>query len=246
MHLPFLHARRCASRRAHEAARTTAVSGRDVEDRGIPEEFRVARASLLLGFVLISASGCLVTNTPTYPDPDETAPFLTALTPDLRLPIVLDGMKTAEVPIRATVVSEDAGHPVLTRLFVDYGTTSPSGKPFSTVEVGPTLDAAHITDSAREIDLSWTPGLSLTFGCHNIALVASHDFDDKISGCPVDKSKSSILIWTVLRCDNTSMDPACDSIPLNGHPNQDCRPIEMLDACKESNPLDAGTDGAGH
>lgn len=175
----------------------------------------MARASLCFLIAMILPA-CLVTSTPSSEERKRTPPFLLAETaiPDPRLFKIIDLTTTPFVDFQAGVVSEDADAKVLGHLVLDYGFKVEGGyaTPFF-LEIGrpATVEPATLDDPPRTLAVRWSFGsYKPTPGCHNVALFATHEFDD-VTGCAADPSDFDYVLWTILVCDSsqgTCCDPA--------------------------------------
>lgn len=172
------------------------------------EKRRVARSSLLAACAMLacslvaaSGSGCLVTPTPEFREPDQTPPYLVAADakPDLRQPIVVtDLAEQPSLSFSASVVSEDKG-PVFTELLIDYGFDNLAGQKARHVIRGKTVPAASFQDAPRPVLVNWYPSINpVGGGCHTVTLMVSHGFDDDGSGCPQRLCDASYLVWQVM------------------------------------------------
>lgn len=163
----------------------------------------------------MTLSSCLVTSTPSFEERKRTAPFLLSETadPDLREIMVIDVTEPVVVDFSVGVVSEDADTKVHGQLVLDYGVgvqgydtpyVSDIGRPVTLDEPG-TLDDPPRTLSARwSLNKSNHPPL----GCHNVALFASHEFDDA-TGCSVDPVDFDYVLWTIILCDSAQEGTCC-------------------------------------
>ncbi len=156
----------------------------------------------VLPWILMPASACLVTSSPTFDDPVRTKPFLDyeTATPDPRQILKISDSQVRET-FSAQVRSEDVDAKVKVRAFVDYGACNLAGQPFDSVQFGIDLDAGTFDDTERKA-VADVILEGLEEGCHRITLIASHAFDDA-SGCPVDPDDFTQITWNVFVCGNT-------------------------------------------
>lgn len=165
----------------------------------------------------MATSACLVTSTPEFDPPQQTAPFLIAAsaTPDPRKVIVIDSSKSQKVDFSVEVRSEDSGQPVLFQLYVDYGyppeTDDPDELLFrQVITTLPQLDPSTISNAKRRpILATWHVNDPLRAGCHNVTLIASHAFFPK-TACPRCRRDSSQITWQVFQCNSAKGD---DCVP---------------------------------
>lgn len=175
----------------------------------------MARASLCFLIAMILPA-CLVTSTPSSEERKRTPPFLLAETaiPDPRLFKIINLTETSEVDFSAGVVSEDADATVFGQLVLDYGfkVEGGEGTPYR-IGIGLPVSAepATLDDPPRTLSKRWAlHSYPTTLGCHNVALLATHEFDNA-TGCATDPSDFDYLLWTVIVCDSTQgtcCDPA--------------------------------------
>jgi hypothetical protein len=189
------------SRREHASTRAGAISS---------EKRTVARSSLLsacamlaCSLVAASGSGCLVTPTPEFREPDQTPPYLVAADakPDLRQPVIVtDLSQTPALTFSASVVSQDRG-PIFTELLIDYGFDNAAGQKARYVISAPKVPAGSLDDAPRPVSATWYPvpgGYPVGGGCHTVTLMVSHGFDENGSGCPQRLCDASYLVWQVM------------------------------------------------
>lgn len=172
----------------------------------------------------MSTSACLVTATPQFEAPKETAPQLVVSTadPDTRFVVVVDDFELGVFPktFSADVVSEDGlakdgtmNRPVHFRLYIDYGSDDYTDPFLTFIDREPPLDPGHIDDTTkRRASESWYPRAppQVGNGCHTVTMMASHEFDDH-TACPKDPTDFSMITWQVLRCDSTLKPPNPDN-----------------------------------
>jgi len=177
----------------------------------------LARSSLCLLALAVATPACLVTSTPSFEPPERTAPFLVPATavPDPRLVRIVDSTDLAQkqsVDFSAYVISEDRDDVVSFQLYIDYGfPENPGGQPFrASFSNIAELPPSTITDTSRSVKARWFPNsMDPGLGCHNVTLIASHEFDS-LTGCPRCQSDSSQITWQVYRCDSVNGFP-CNS-----------------------------------
>jgi hypothetical protein len=214
----------CASRGpgpAHASA-TTALSGRFAWIRAFSAMARLARRSLLPLLVTMNTPACLVTSTPEFEDPPQTAPLLLAVNaaPDLREIVIVD---QPAIEFRASVVSEDADVSVKVFLLIDYGVQSLiDERPYLDAEVRiKEVPPGKLADGPRDVVAKLFPDLIFwgvpAAGCHTVTMMVSHSFDPD-RGCPVNLDDSSQITWQVIRCDESPCEPDFTDFD----PRQDC------------------------
>lgn len=186
-------------------------------------------------------ASCLVTSSPDFEDPEQTAPELIASTakPDLPEILVIEP-GTRRVTFSAEVRSEqDLGQPIFVRLYVDYGVESARGQPFLDAFSGVKLLPSSSTGPARRatVDAFIPEGFS---GCHTYTLIVSHAFDE-LTECPERLDDSSQLTWHALICDPTGPCP-----PPLGDPRLECPVVEGLcpSVADDPTPGEGGGGGA--
>ncbi len=169
----------------------------------------VLQALVLVPTVMFTA--CLVTPTPDFQSPAQTAPFLVADSAVPKLPgiLVLDA-SVRQYDFQALVRSEDAGKSVEVRLLVDYGKTfglCPCQDSVPGIRIAPsTLD----DPSPRTAKATWYAGKA-SAGCHTFTLMVSHDFNEH--DCPTDSNDASSLTWFAYLCEaNQSCHPNLDDM----------------------------------
>ena len=92
------------------------------------------------------------------------------------------------------------------KLYIDYGyAKNPDDRlPYwGPTALGlPALDPSTSTDAGpAAVEARWVPkNYSSGAGCHNVTLMASHDFDE-FTGCPICMNDSSQITWQVFLCD---------------------------------------------
>jgi hypothetical protein len=171
----------------------------------------VARLSLYgMVSMLFGVPTCLVTNTTEFPQPVPSAPFVNpnnalatvgvkAGVPPTNMvfidpgpdPVTPASFKT--LTLAATVQSEDNGRTLFARAIGDYkvGDTVVGG--------GVTLEPSTF-DDVRTITATLTPKQlrDLGLGCHQVALVVTHEFDSVILSQPRLPSDTTFVVWWVL------------------------------------------------
>jgi hypothetical protein len=206
---------------AGHASSATALSERCAWIRGFSAIAWLARRSLLLVLVPMITPACLVTSTPEFEDPPQTAPLLLGAnaSPDLREIVMVD---QPAIEFRASVVSEDADVSVKVRLLIDYGVQSLiNERPYLDAEVSiKEVPPGKLADGPRDVvaklfpdQILWVPKT----GCHTVTMMVTHSFDQDL-GCPVDLDDSSQLTWQVIRCDESPCEPDFTDFD----PRQDC------------------------
>lgn len=160
-------------------------------------------------------SGCLVTSSPSFEEPERTPPFLMEATaaPDPRQVLVVDMAEPGPVEFSVGLRSEDNRLDVQGRLVLDYGFKPPGGPPGATYRqpLGDPvpIDASSLDDTSRTITARWFTGSNkTTLGCHNVTLFATHEIDFE-TGCPADPADFDHVSWTVIVCDSVQA-PCCD------------------------------------
>jgi hypothetical protein len=174
----------------------------------------------VLPWILMPASACLVTSSPTFDDPVQTKPFLEVETasPDPREIFRINLGENETVPFSAVVRSEDVDENVRVKMLVDYGECGANGSPFKQAFGGAQVTAATFDETNRRAVYDViTDNLGLEVGCHRLTMMVSHEFDDQFE-CPVDPQDFTQITWTVLVCDSEDQDCAFD--PLT------CPPVE--------------------
>ena len=135
----------------------------------------LARGSLSLLLMTPMAPGCLVSDPPLQEAPERTAPMLDLvraqpLVTEVIVRDISDNLATNDriefsVPLR----SEDAGEVVWYNLYSDY-----TFKGAKSLGVQNTMAPSTFDDTSRSITFGWTPDDSLSDGCHQLTLLASH------------------------------------------------------------------------
>lgn len=153
---------------------------------------------------------CLVTSSPSYEEPKQTRPFLLAeaSSPDVRQIKVVDLDGPFPLEFSASVVSEDAGESVTSRLVLDYGIASDQHPYLLPLGDPDAIEAATLDDGPRTLSAKWVRSSNTDTGCHYATMFATHslDFD---TGCPEKPDDFSFLTWTVVVCKSTDA-PCCD------------------------------------
>jgi len=176
----------------------------------------------------MTTASCLITSTPDFEPPAQTPPFLVAdnANPDPRQ-IVLVQPDTDDVTFSAFVRSEDASSSIYVRLFIDYGTQSPDGKPYRIAFNGKSVKASHMDDRTRVASASWNRGYPLE-GCHRFTLIVSHGVDD--DDCPFDLADSDSITWNAQIC------VAGHDCPGTIDPSVDCALPDNPASCPQISP----------
>lgn len=218
---------------------------------------RASACASLTGILLaMLATGCLITDPPSFSAPKHTKPFLDAASasPDPRAVVVVDDVllatSTPWQTFSANVISQDDPadsnglfQNVLTNLYIDYGFDQIPGLPWRYSFGGTTLGPGTLDQStARPVSAKWYPTQFMVEpGCHTATLIVSHMFEEE-SKCPKCDNDYSTITWTVLRCDRSKGD--CDSLPLDScavQPKTSCRTVnQMSDASECPEAADAG------
>lgn len=166
---------------------------------------QMARSSLPLVFTTMSISGCLVTSTPDFSEPEQTPPFLVPATAEPRPTEVLivrpQGATLPDTAFSAELRSEDAGQDVLGALLIDYGAEDELGKPYADRVRFATLPARTLDAVETRVARAELPGSywSNRPGCHTVTMIVTHEFD-AVSGCPERLEDSSQITWFVYAC----------------------------------------------
>ncbi len=188
--------------------------------------------------IAVSTPGCLVTSDPVSYEPEPTPPILLAkgLEPDPRRVHLLgtSDAETNKLPIKASVLSEDAGRSVKVALFIDYGLKNVQGQPFLFNLRGfSEVPASTLTRGPRPLEnVEYNLGsYPLQPGCHRLTLVVTHEFDTTTE-CPKRLFDSDQVTWHFINCGGES--DCQGSIDT-------CPPIEA--ACPEE-PSSGTTTGA--
>lgn len=217
-------------------------------------------ARLSLAVLAMSLSGCLVTSTPSYEEPERTPPFLlsSGAKPDLLAITVIDvNGDPSPVEFAAVLRSEDNGDTVFGRLVLDYGVAAPGGSPdpYQRSIRDTSAPAGTLDGPPRTLAVTWNIGTTdkPTAGCHNVTLLATHEaYVD--SGCPVDPADFDFLTWTIFVCDS-SQGSCCDPtapVDQGGCPAFQCPKIDpelrcdtVLDPQSLDSQVEIGTDSGG-
>ena len=174
-------------------------------------ESSLARRWLELSLCVLCFPSCLITSTPEFDEPTQTAPFLlpSSVDPDNRQVLRIEGDNPLQ--FSAQVLSEDAGARVQVSLLIDYGVRDElSGRVFQDNDPNnAALNASTLADGPRRVSANFFPK-RLAPGCHTVTLMVSHEFDFA-SGCPVRKADSSQLVWFVFKCEDANCQNA-DSV----------------------------------
>jgi len=139
-------------------------------DRAGVGESSLARKSLLLGFAMLSLTGCLVADPPQYEEPRRTPPILDLnhAEPSPYWIVIVEKKQGDDLTIKVPVRSDDQGERLLFAVHVDYKgkntTLSSSSLPPSTLDAGP-------RNISRGVDLDER----VTLGCHQLSLLVAHD-----------------------------------------------------------------------
>jgi hypothetical protein len=197
----------------------------------------------------LSATGCLITDTPQFQAAQHTAPFLVASTalPDLRQVLMLDVTQQMSQIFQADVISQDdpAGSGgdftmVGANLYIDYGSFNQApGRPFRYIIQGNTLAAGGTLDetTGRSVSATWFSSYVVSPGCHTATLVVSHVFD-AATGCPACADDYSALTWFVVACDTAT----CAELPV-GATMGACPAAPTLTSCVGESTCPENADG---
>jgi hypothetical protein len=212
------------SRGASVGRGATPLSGRDPRASNLSARTQhfstLARASLCLAYIVVSASGCLVLSTPNDVPPEkQTAPFLIAesAVPPLRSLPKFDVASgdPQDVTFTADVTSNDAGSAVKPILLVDYGSLDGPDPdlPWQFRKRADDVEPKTFADEPRPVTVELPSSQigRMSDGCHTITLMVTHAFDD-VTGCPRCMADSSQLTWYFLKC-NTEGEP--DAVPCD-------------------------------
>jgi hypothetical protein len=185
---------------------------------------RLARTSLLCGFVLASSTSCLITDTPSHEPARRTRPqLLESTTPTsevFKLVRANNGtIDPSPAIFSADVVSEDAGQPLRPVLLIDYGQGDGSGAPWKDFEIGAVVAAATLQDGRREISIPWSGVAQQAGGCHTVTMLVTHESKEVLPDfwCPKDADDFDTLSWLAVICEQVGDEPVCDmsNCPLN-------------------------------
>lgn len=196
-------------------------------------------ARLSLSFMVTMLFGvptCLVTHATEFPAPVPTAPFLdpnTALAspgpnatgvPPTRMIFIDPGpdpdAEIPEISFSVDLQSEDNGRPLSARVFMDWKIAD-NGQFGGGDELDPSSFDDIRTIRAR---LKLRPG---TRGCHQVALVASHLFDN-YTFQPVYPEDTGFVVWWL----------------LIEHPGTEQYPAAQCPPGRDTAPADAGLEAA--
>ncbi len=202
--------------------------------RGSQGSARVACSSLVVS-IAMSTSGCLITSTPQFDEPQQTRPFLLGQSaiPSLSKTVVIDKQSSSIVEFSADVVSQDAPNDeVRCLLLLDYGFPN-SGLPYRFVIYAADVPPGSLNQTAprRCKVLLNVLGLPLETGCHNATLLVTHALKQETQ-CPEKEDDYSLITWQVFFCDSSQDPDACDNVDLT--------PCKSWDASCFSSSLDAG------
>ncbi len=145
----------------------------------------LARLSLHAGLM---ASGCVLSDPPTYGTVKQTPPYLDF---DSAIPSTygvtdIDTSDTGQITI--DVRSEDAGEELTAQLFFDY---DPSKPPPGTIQTRRL--PANTIDQSRTISMTWQPQ---TAGCHQVTMVVTHTPNlNFATNQPIDTSDTAYATW---------------------------------------------------
>jgi hypothetical protein len=211
----------------------TAVSGRLAGDachfRRLRHFTGVARCSLVfLGVMALTTTGCLVTDSPEFPEPKRTPPFLTNFDPspaEIQTIPVRPGTNPNDrnyLPayVSFDVVSDDLGDDLEALVLLDFqGPDRPPARELCPSI--PSIPPATLQSTGRNVRCDFT--LTVAAGCYTVTAVVSHDFR-RLSTQPVTEGDVFRTTWIYqVGVDLTDPDPYAKCIP-------------------EEKPTDGGTD----
>jgi len=216
---------------------------------------RLASISFAGALLMMSAGSCLVTTSPEFRDPIQTAPmFIADLTsPDPHYFITLPDPPGSKDFV-AYIQSEDLGEAVESYFYSDYGTPNVNGDPFwNALQGGEVAVAATWADGPRKISLHvnnlgqlFTDGKA---GCHRLTWVVAHKFQGEAGhSCPAPplpnagrdgQTDYDEITWTVFTCDSTG----CPSIDVTNIETE-CPP-PVTKGCQAFSTASSQTSGGG-
>lgn len=236
----------------------TPVSGLDLRRNGTSDlqgpSGDLARSSQKLGFVrrsiqialalttMTAASSCLITTDPTFEPPPRTAPFFepdSAVPSNSRIFVVNSGVE--EETFSALVQSEDAGSPLLARLYLDYGGPDNGDLVyFDSVASAEGLSPGSWDDTGRKVSVKWrASNFTMAVGCHRFTLMVVHDGFDEI-GCPQEDGDYALMTWLVQKCATSD---CSDQIEKEFNPGN-CPPIDQQLVCPPRQGTPENTGGS--
>jgi hypothetical protein len=144
----------------------------------------------------LTTAGCLVTDSPEFPEPKRTPPFLTNFDPpphELQTIAVRPGTDPDDgnylpATVEFDVVSEDLGQEVVALVYLDFKGVNAPIKP-SLCNL--TIEPATLSTTGRRVKCDFTLSDK---GCHTISAVVSHGFHPA-SVKPLDELDVDIATW---------------------------------------------------
>jgi hypothetical protein len=171
--------------------------------------------------MLLGTPSCLITSTTEFPSAVASRPFIHAdsafaffgLPDDVKVPITkllrVGSDDTRQVVLQAQVQAEDAGRRLLARAYVNYE----GDKHDSFGEEGDDLEPS-VFETVRTIEAKYElQKLPEGDGCYQIALVVTHQFNNK-NGRPERPDDTEFVVWWMVRGDPSNVTLAqCHSMP---------------------------------
>jgi hypothetical protein len=159
---------------------------------------------MILGVMAMGSVGCLITERPDFPEPQQTPPFLTNLDPTPATAQFIEfepgtdpsaGTYKRNKSITFNIVSEDLGEALNALVVINfkglYSPTLPSEIcRFDKIAPG-TLDTKRDPFSCQ-LDLN---RLGLAPDCYSVAVVVSHDFLGGLSVAPAKQGDIAVATW---------------------------------------------------
>ncbi len=180
---------------------------------------RRRRSFLLASIPLMFAASCIITTDPQFEPPEQLGPFFLPdrAIPDAREVRVIEATDSL-ITFSGFVQSEDVGQPLVSRLYVNYGSPFEGDvRLYQRNIVEKELAVGTWDEGGRLVESNWTRNDWNTPGCHRFTLMVARDF--KEDGCPKVDGEYATLTWTVLICDP---DLGC---PVIDPPDSVCPPI---------------------
>lgn len=214
----------------------------------------VARVSLA-SVALVMSTGCLITDPPQFTPPVHKQPFLDASSavPTQKEVFIVDDVliengQQSEITFSALLTTQDDPpetgssrfRRTLVSLYIDLGLNTDDVQPYAWqfYGTGPEEGTTY-ADPPLQVGVTWRPGSKkVDRGCHTATLVASHDFDQEVTRCPVCATDVSMITWQILRCNSSVGD--CASLEMTGPTS--CQE-KLTNTCTSSRKCADGADG---